>query len=175
MAARTGSRFCLGMASRARAFRMLMPALAVLMLIVAGLAFWAQRLVGEAGRDRLYDDVNAVPARTVGLILGTSPLASTGRTNQYFVARIKAAAALYHAGKVRKLILSGNGVEPDYHEPDDMKRALLAYGVPPGALILDPGGVRTIDSVLRARTTFSADRFTIVSQRFHNERALFLC
>src|SRR4051812_3107191 len=120
MAARTGSASCLGMASRARAFRVLMPAFAVLMLTVAGLAFWAQRLVGEAGRDRLYDDVNAVPARTVGLVLGTSPLAGTaGRTNQYFVARIEAAAALYHAGKVRKLILSGNGVEPDYHEPDD--------------------------------------------------------
>jgi SanA protein len=150
-------------------------ALTALIVILAGVAVWVQYLVGNAGRGRLYDDLNAVPSRNTGLVLGTSRLASSGRINQYFIARIEAAAALYHAGKVGKLILSGNGVEPDYNEPRDMMQALLAQGVPAEALILDPDGVRTIDSVLRAKTAFSADRFTIVSQRFHNERALFLC
>jgi SanA protein len=144
-------------------------------VIFAGAAVWAQYLVGSAGRGRLYDDLNSVPTREMGLVLGTSRLARSGRLNQYFRARIEAAAALYHAGKVRKLILSGNGVESDYNEPEDMRRALLDRGLPGEALLLDPAGVRTIDSVLRARTTFSAGSFTIISQKFHNERALFLC
>jgi SanA protein len=144
-------------------------------VIFAGTVVWTQYLVGSAGRGRLYDDLNAVPTREIGLVLGTSRLARSGRLNRYFRARIEAAAALYHAGKVRKLILSGNGVEPDYNEPEDMQRALLNRGLPAGALFLDPAGVRTIDSILRARTAFSGGSFTIISQRFHNERALFLC
>ena len=143
--------------------------------ILAGTAVWAHYLVGDAGRGRLYDDLDAVPAREVGLVLGTSRLAGSGRPNQYFSARIEAAAALYQAGKVRKLILSGNGIGPYYNEPNDMLRALVDRGLPPEALLLDPAGIRTIDSVLRARTAFSAGPFTIISQKFHNERALFLC
>lgn len=144
-------------------------------VLFAGAAVWAQYLVGSAGRGRLYSDLNAVPARDVGLVLGTSRLAPSGRPNQYFRARIEAAAALYHAGKVRRLILSGNGLEPDYNEPEDMLRALLERGLPAEALLLDPAGVRTIDSILRAKATFSAGPLTIISQRFHDERALFLC
>lgn len=143
-------------------------------VIFAGTAVWAHCLVGSAGQGRLYDDLDAVPTREIGLVLGTSRLAPSGRLNPYFRARIEAAAALYHAGKVRKLILSGNGVESDYNEPQDMRRALLNCGLPTEALLLDPAGVRTIDSVLRASTVFSAGSFTIISQKFHNERALFL-
>jgi SanA protein len=143
-------------------------------VIFAGTAVWAQYLVGSAGQGRLYDDLEAVPAREVGLVLGTSRLARSGRLNQYFRARIEAAAALYRAGKVRKLILSGNGVESDYNEPEDMRRALLNCGLPAEALFLDPAGVRTIDSILRARRVFSVGSFTIISQKFHNQRALFL-
>jgi SanA protein len=143
-------------------------------VILAGTAVWAHWLVASAGRGRIYNDLSAVPAREVGLVLGTSRLARSGRLNQYFRARIEAAAALYHAGKVRKLILSGNGVEPDYDEPKDMLRALLDRGLPAEALLLDPAGVRTIDSVLRAKTRFSAGPLTIISQKFHDERALFL-
>jgi SanA protein len=143
-------------------------------VIFAGTAVWAQYLVGSAGQGRLFDDLEAVPAREVGLVLGTSRLARAGRLNQYFRARIEAAAALYRAGKVRKLILSGNGVESDYNEPEDMRRALLNCGLPAEALFLDPAGVRTIDSILRARRVFSVGSFTIISQKFHNQRALFL-
>ncbi|MBV8901586.1 MAG: YdcF family protein [Verrucomicrobia bacterium] len=143
-------------------------------VIFAGTAVWAQYLVGSAGQGRLFDDLEAVPAREVGLVLGTSRLARSGRLNQYFRARIEAAAALYRAGKVRKLILSGNGVESGYNEPEDMQRALLNRGLPAEALLLDPAGVRTIDSILRARRVFSVGSFTIISQKFHNERALFL-
>lgn len=153
-----------------------MPAgLVVSGVIIAGTAVWAQYLVGSAGRGRLYDDLEAVPTREIGLVLGTSRLARSGRPNQFFRARMEAAAALYHGGKIRKLILSGNGVESDYNEPEDMRRALVHRGIPAEVLLLDPAGVRTIDSVLRARTVFSARAFTVISQRFHNERALFLC
>jgi len=148
---------------------------AALTAFLAGAALWVQWLVSNAGRDRLYDDLEAVPVRNVGLLLGTSRLARSGGENRYFMARIDAGAALYRAGKIHRLILSGDGTEAGYNEPEDMMRALVARGVPAEALVLDPGGVRTIDSVLRARTAFGADRFTVISQQFHNERALFLC
>ncbi|HEY0792361.1 MAG TPA: ElyC/SanA/YdcF family protein [Chthoniobacterales bacterium] len=136
---------------------------------------WCEYVVITTGKGRLYDDLEVVPARDVGLVLGTSRLALDGRPNAYFTARMDAAAALYHAGKVRKLILSGNGVDPDYNEPKDMKKALVGRRVPAEALVLDPEGTRTLTSVIRAQEIFGVRRFTVISQKFHNERALFLC
>ena len=56
-----------------------------------------------------------------------------------------------------------------------MMKALIGRRVPTDALVLDPEGTRTLISVLRARAVFGASRFTVISQKFHNERALFLC
>ena len=94
-----------------------------------------------------------------------------GRVNQHFVRRVDAAAALYHAGKVQRLILSG---DKGHDEPMELKRALLERGVPESALVLDNYGLRTLDSVVRARDVFHCGNLTIISERFHDFRALFL-
>jgi SanA protein len=104
-------------------------------------------------------------------LLGTGKLIDKGRVNRHFVQRIDAAAALYRAGKVKRLILSG---DKGYDEPMEMKRALLQRGVPESALVLDNFGSRTLDSVVRARDVFKCSRLTIISERFHDFRALFL-
>ena len=150
-------------------------AFGVLLGLGAIVSAWCEYVVATTGKGRLYDDLAGVPTRDVGLVLGTSRLAVDGRPNAYFAARMDAAAALYHAGKVRRLILSGNGIEPDYNEPMDMMKALTGRQVPTAALILDPGGTRTLTSVIRAEEVFGARKFTVISQKFHNERALFLC
>ena len=98
-----------------------------------------------------------------GLVWGTGKLVEKGRVNQHFVQRIDAAAALYRAGKVKRLILSG---DKGYDEPMEMKRALLQRGVPESALVLDNYGLRTLDSVLRARDVFKCARLTVISERF---------
>jgi SanA protein len=131
--------------------------------------------VSRAGGLPLFDSVEQVPANEVALVLGTAPVLSNGTPNRYFVVRINAAAALYHAGKAKILLLSGNGRDDSYNEPMAMREALMARGVPKEALVEDRAGMRTLDSVVRAKLVFGFDRLTVISQEFHNRRALFFC
>lgn len=122
----------------------------------------------------LFDDVYALPTKKVALVLGTSPRLSNGQRNLYFDLRVVAAARLYHAGKVRYVIVSGDNRRNDYNEPEWLKNALIAKGVPSEAIFSDYAGIRTLDSVLRARSIFGQNSYIIVSQPFHNERAVYL-
>jgi SanA protein len=116
-----------------------------------------------------------MPANEVALVLGTAPVLVSGLPNRYFVSRINTAAALFHAGKAKVLLLSGNCREDGYNEPAAMREALRVRGVPNEVLLEDPAGIRTLDSVARAKSVFGLDRLTVISQEFHNRRALFLC
>lgn len=124
-----------------------------------------------ATKSQVFYDVNSVPFNNDGLVLGTGKLIEKGRVNQHFVRRVDAAAALYHAGRVKRLILSG---DKTHDEPIELKRALLQRGVPESAMVLDNYGLRTLDSVVRARDVFKCGKLTIISERFHDFRALFL-
>ncbi|MFT5200373.1 MAG: SanA protein [Planctomycetota bacterium] len=121
----------------------------------------------------VYTSAQAVPKSPVGLVLGTAPTFQ-GRPNVFYTARIKAAAELYHAGRVRALIVSGDNSRATYSEPDAMRADLIAAGVPARHITCDYAGFRTLDSVLRAREVFGQDDFVVVSQAFHAERAVFL-
>lgn len=128
----------------------------------------------RASASELYVSVQDIPAREVGMVLG-SPEFSNGRPSPYLPGRIKAAAELYHAGKVRKLVVSG-AARPDefYDEIASMTRMLVELGVPEDDIVGDGKGLRTLDSLLRMRDVFGYDDFITVSQRDHCERALFL-
>jgi len=130
-------------------------------------------LVGSVSR-RVYSSVEDVPAREVGMLLGTSKY-SFGHPSSVLPGRIRAAAALYHAGKVRKLVVSGACRPEEFSdEIAAMKEGLIAMGVPESDIIEDAKGVRTLDSVLRMRDAFGCDDFIAISQRDHCERALYL-
>lgn len=131
-------------------------------------------LVRLSARDRTYDDVSQVPHRKVGLVLGCSRRTVEGRPNPFFVNRMQAAAELYKAGKVDYLLVSGDNRTLRYNETRDMRRALLKLGVPANRLYSDYAGFRTLDSVVRAQRVFGQTSLTIVSQKFHNERAIFI-
>ena len=122
----------------------------------------------------IFDEVDAVPFNRTALILGTSPTLSNGEDNMYFVYRIQAAAELYSAGKVEFFVVSGDNRKESYNEPEAMKNALVASGIPESAVYLDYAGFRTLDSVVRMNTIFGQESFTVISQKFHNERALYL-
>lgn len=142
--------------------------------LLAGVAFtvFANVYIQRANRDRLYSDVAAIPARETALVLGANSVMGDGRPNLHFVYRMDAAAALYHAGKVRRLLVSGDNGRVDYDEPAMMKTALIARGVPANAIVCDYAGFRTLDSVMRAKQVFGLHSLTIVTQRYHNTRAL---
>lgn len=132
-------------------------------------------IVTSNSKGRVYDSVDAIPYRKVGLVLGTNPQTRIrGRENLYFKYRIEKAAELYHAGKVSYLLLSGDNSREGYNEPEAMKDSLMAHGVPESAIVLDFAGFRTLDSVVRCKEVFGQDSATIISQYFHNERAIYI-
>ena len=135
------------------------------------------RMVNHAAKDRLYDSVEDVPHRKVGLVLGTSPISTwNGRRNYYFDHRIKAAADLYNTGKVDWLVVSGGDYrnsENGYDEPVAMRDSLIKQGVDSIRIVLDYDGTRTLNSVAKMRDVYHQDSIIIISQEYHNERALY--
>lgn len=122
----------------------------------------------------VYNDTRKIPENKVGLLLGTAPILKSGRNNLYFDYRIEAAAELYKSGKIKYILISGDNRRLDYNEPLEMRKSLIKLKVPKSAIIHDYAGLRTLDSVVRAKRIFGLNRFTVISQRFHNERALYI-
>ncbi len=104
----------------------------------------------------------------MGLLLGARP------GNRYFTRRIDSAAELYHAGKVKWLLVSGDNGRKNYDEASGMQQALIAKGVPAKVIFCDYAGFSTLDSVVRAKKVFGENHITIISQEFHNQRAIWL-
>ena len=124
-------------------------------------------------RSQLYGDINNVPFRKVGLLLGTNK-SWHGGENPYFKYRIIAAVDLFKAGKIKHIIVSGDNHLSYYDEAKDMKDSLIKQGVPDSCITLDYAGFRTLDSMVRCLEIFGQDSITVISQAFHNERAIFI-
>jgi len=146
--------------------------IAVLLPVLALLV--SNQVIRVSSEAHLYDSLDELPYHHVGLVLGTSHRVRNGGPNPYFHNRMAAAADLYHSGKVRYLIVSGDNRTPYYNEPRVMRNALVDLGVPGENIYKDHAGLRTLDSVVRARDVFGQDSITIVSQRFHNQRAVYI-
>ena len=114
----------------------------------------------------IYTQIGAVPAAPVAIIFGA----------QSFVMedRVDTGVALYKAGRVKKLLMTGDNHREGYNEPEQMRQIALASGVPSQDIILDYAGFRTYDSLYRARDIFGVHRAVLVTQRFHLPRALYL-
>ncbi|WP_323942018.1 SanA/YdcF family protein [Aeromonas hydrophila] len=153
--------------------KILLACLCLLLASVATLLGYSEWTVSDA-RHYTYDDVNAVPYNRVALVLGTSKYLIGGSPNHYFKYRIKAAAELYNNGKVDYILVSGDNATVQYNEPRQMRRALIQAGIPASAIYSDYAGFRTLDSIVRAKEVFGQAHFTVVSQAFHNERAIFI-
>ena len=153
--------------------KILLACLCLLLASIAALLGYSEWTVSDA-RHYTYDDVNAVPYNRVALVLGTSKYLIGGSPNHYFKYRIKAAAELYNNGKVDYILVSGDNATVQYNEPRQMRRALIQAGIPASAIYSDYAGFRTLDSIVRAKEVFGQAHFTVVSQAFHNERAIFI-
>ena len=148
--------------------------LLTLTILLVGIIGLASFIIEYYSRNKTYTTLNEIPYNRVGLLLGTSKKIISGSSNPYFTNRIKAAASLYKAGKVDRIIISGDNSERYYNEPEDMRRALVKEGVNNEHLYLDYAGFRTLDSVVRTRKIFKENKVTVISQEFHNKRAIFL-
>lgn len=146
----------------------------VLAALVLAAIFGCEWWIARAAKGRCFDAVELVPEAPVAVVLGASPRLSDGRANLFFLPRLESAAALFKAGRVKALIVSGDNGTRGYDEPTEMKRLLVQMGVPEARVVCDFAGFRTLDSVVRAKEVFGQTRVVFVSQRFHNERAIYL-
>lgn len=140
--------------------------LLVLIVIDAGTSYLV--------RDRVYHKLTDLPYREHSVVLGTAKFYLNGSPNLYYKYRLEAAKYLYAAQKSRYLLVSGDNKTPYYNEPKMMTQDLVKMGIPAVDIKQDYAGYNTLDSVVRAAQVFKLEPFTIISQQFHCERALFI-
>jgi SanA protein len=141
------------------------------LVVIVALNIWVIRSTEHL----IYLHPESVPEYPVGLVLGTSHRLSSGNPNSYFQQRIDAAVQLFRSGKIKHIIVSGDNRSKYYNEPLEMKKALMAKGIPAAAITLDHAGLRTLDSIVRSKKIFGQQRIVIITQAFHAHRALFIC
>ena len=135
-------------------------------------------IIGYNASGKTYDTVDNIPHREVGLLLGTSPRTPQDAPNFYYINRITATANLYKAGKIDKIIASGGDYSSrpggGYNELVAMRDSLMTHGIPDSVIILDYDGTRTLISIVKVKEVYVEDCITIISQKYHNERAIYL-
>jgi SanA protein len=124
--------------------------------------------------DYLYRDIQKLPSSTYALVLGTSKYLLKGGINVYYDERIEAAHLLLLKNKVDTLILSGDNRNENYDEPERMKQSLIEKGVDEKLIKMDTLGSRTYFSIENYYKKFKDESLTIVSQKFHNQRAVYI-
>ena len=147
----------------------------VFAVICLALMLICNQMVVKNAEGKVFSDIDSIKYNKVGVLLGTTPQARIGRIkNYFFIYRIDAAEQLYKAGKIKKILISGDEHSLDgVNETECMRDSLVARGVPASAIILDGKGYRTIYSVVNANKVYGLKSFTIISQEFHNERAIY--
>ena len=155
-------------------WRILIVALFLFLLLALIAIYAADRAVSNAAKGKLFAETTSIPYNKVGLLLGTGKYLNNGNLNYYYQYRIEAATELIKSGKVKCLVISGDNSRKDYNEPETMKQDLIQQGVDSNLIYLDYAGFRTFDSVVRLREIFGQTSATIISQPFHNERAVFI-
>ncbi|HWR99094.1 MAG TPA: ElyC/SanA/YdcF family protein [Prolixibacteraceae bacterium] len=148
-------------------------------LVFLGLAFflfvlWINLEVTRTGKKYSYDSVSAIPHNHCAVVLGTNKFISTGKVNLYYAYRIQSAVQLYKSKKVDYIIVSGDNKHRSYNEPVSMFNDLVEAGIPKDRIVLDYAGFRTLDSVVRCFMVFGQHQFTVISQPFHNHRAIYI-
>lgn len=156
-----------------RWLRRLRNGILILAALAAAVVAYAYFTAVWASRGRTFAKVADLPDVKVGLLFGTTDVVN-GRENPYFRYRIDAAVEVWKAGKLETLIVSGDNLDRYYDEPEKMKRALVERGVPEDRIVRDPRGLRTLDSVVRTKEIFGTKSVLMISQRFQNERAIYL-
>lgn len=144
-------------------------AVAALLLIIG-----SNSIISNAAQGKTFVDSEKIPKNRVGLVLGTSKKLIGGLPNPYYTFRIEATVALFNAKKIEFVLVSGDNGTRYYNEPHTIKKDLMAKGIPSDRIFLDYAGFRTLDSMVRAKEVFGLNSVTVISQEFHNQRAIYL-
>lgn len=154
-----------------------MKQLKILLLLALFILFGlllTNKMISYQAEGFVFDSVEDIPKNKVGLLLGAGKITSNGNINSYYTHRLNGAIELFKAGKIEFILISGDNSTKNYDEPTTFKTDLIAQGIPENKIFLDYAGFRTLDSVIRAKEIFGQHSITIISQKFHNERAIYL-
>jgi len=132
------------------------------------------RLITGAGAVKNTYTVDTVPVHKAAIVFGAG-LWRDGSPTPILKDRVETGAKLYFAGKIEKILMTGDNSLVEYNEPEAMRQYALELGVPDSAIVLDYAGRRTYDSCYRAQAIFKLKEAILVTQKFHLARALFLC
>lgn len=149
-------------------FFILLVTIALLLIVLCNF------IIHTSAEEKTFSNVDEIPKNRVGLVLGTSKKLSNGEANPYYTFRVAATVRLFKAGKIDYILVSGDNATIYYNEPSTIQKDLVKHGVPKERIFLDYAGFRTLDSMVRAKVVFGLDSATVISQKFHNERAIFL-
>ncbi len=141
-------------------------------------AFWSALIGAPAWYVHMVTDdrmatPDEVPAQPVALVLGAEVYAD-GQPSRYLRARLDVAHRLFEAGKVKAILVSGDGTR-HYNETDGMRHYLVERGIPQAKIVGDYAGFDTYDSCVRAKKVFGVSKAIVVSQTYHLPRALAIC
>ncbi len=145
--------------------------LIILFFIVSVIVYF---YISNYSKSFIYSNLANLPNNKTGLALGTSPVTSNGDISLFFTTRMEAVKTLIDNKKIEYIIVSGDNRDVSYNEPKYMRNYLLKLNIDNNAIVSDYAGRRTLDSVLRSSEVFNQNKITIVSQKFHNERAIFI-
>jgi SanA protein len=150
-------------------FRLYIP---IFLLLIITIVFCNSK-VEQFSNHKLYDDVHEIPYNKVGLVLGTCKTLNDKVTiNPYWQYRLDATYQLWKNKKIDRILISGDNGWHGYNEPEDFRKAFILLGIPDSVMYCDFAGFRTHDSVIRCKKVFKQKKVTIISQKFHNKRAL---
>ena len=138
------------------------------------LIFLCNLIISSSAAGKTFNSLEALPKNRVGVVLGTSKKLIGGLPNPYYTFRIEATLELYQAQKIDFVLVSGDNGTRYYNEPNTIKKDLISKGIPAEKIFLDFAGFRTLDSMVRAKEVFGLNDVTVISQEFHNQRAIYL-
>ena len=144
----------------------------ILILFVAGIT-WTNIKINSYEK-YTYDSLDKIDHVYCAIVLGTSKYLNNGKENQYYNNRVTAAAKLYLSGRCEKIIVSGDNRRKDYNEAKDMKDDIIKLGINENDIVCDYAGLRTLDSIIRFKEVFNQKQGIVISQKFHNNRAIYI-
>ena len=146
----------------------------LIFVAVIAIIFICNYLIVNKAKGKLYNSITDIPFQNVGILLGTSKYQFFGPVNPYYKYRIDAAIELLKNNKIKYIIVSGDSNKNNFNEPEQMKIDLIKEGIDPAIIFQDFAGNRTYDSMYRLLKIFDKTNVTVISQEFHNQRALYI-
>lgn len=146
----------------------------IIFFITVSLILFSNIFIIKKSNPYLYESMDSLPNLKYGVVLGTNKYLLKGGLNEYFQDRVIESGKLYNSGRIEKIIVSGHVDGKYYNEPEQIKKELVKLGISSSDILIDTTGDRTLNTLENLKSMGISDSVMIISQKFHNQRAVFL-